>query len=58
MDVDVLGLTCEFLLAAVSHTLLETVQLVFDLLVLPLSFLTLPPFDVQQYTHTHTKVTE
>lgn len=35
--------TCEFFLAAVSHTLLQILELVFHLLILPLCLLTLSP---------------
>lgn len=46
--------TCEFLLAAVSYTLLQVLKLVFHLLILPLCLLTLPP---EKIKHTHTKKT-
>ena len=35
--------TCEFFLAAISDALLQVLQLVFHLLILPLCLLTLPP---------------
>lgn len=42
--------TCEFLLAAVSYTLLQVLKLVFHFLILPLCLLTLPP---EKIKHTH-----
>ena len=44
--------TCEFFLAAVSYTLLQILQLMFHLLVLPLRLLALSPEQIPQTQHT------
>ena len=43
--------TCEFFLAAVPHALLQILQLMFHLLVLPLCLLALPPEQIPQKQH-------
>lgn len=43
--------TCEFFLAAVPHTLLQILQLVFHLLILPLCLLTLSPEQMPHHKH-------
>lgn len=44
--------TCEFFLAAVAYTLLQILQLVFHLLILPLCLLTLSPERTNRWTNT------
>src|SRR4029434_729613 len=45
--------TCKFFFAAVSHTFLQVLQLVFDLLILPLCLLALPPANIRTHIHQH-----